>query len=245
MRNIIFIFLFFAFNGYSQNNSIKDTLTLEYYYNLGMPIINKIWNKYDKEEAISVLTKLKKENIKLLPRNNGKYSSALFSKLTEIDTSYSKLDFNFMFPMALADYGYTNQLLQIYSITNLVIGKFEYSYEMSKVFQNVVNMTEFLIVVAVKFIDDNPELDENRKKGLLKMKNGLNTIISALLSLITEEYKYYNKEDLLSLSSVFFIFYKNIYYFLDESAKNEFDKTIKKIANSHPIKEIQELAKNK
>ena len=105
----------------------------------------------------------------------------------------------------------------------------KYSNEITKfqilIIKNLDKQIEFLEL----FLKENPNLNENQKNGLIKLKKGINTVISGNFITLENDYKSYEISDICLLGDVFFEFYNRHRIAIDENSRNEFDKTMKKI----------------
>ncbi len=225
----------------------NDSLSIDEYYEFGIPSLNRMWSAKDYTKSGEVLDELKKISINALPRKKGVKSSLLFEKLTNTD-KYDFLnkdyyDFNMRFTSVLETMQFSQKLTMLY-ITNspMVDKKLKFSNEITAASITMLFLMEQEMDLLNTFLKDNPNLSEIQKNGLKKVQYGLSTTVGGMLQTIEKEYMYYERDDINSVFTYFIPFYSRINIFLDESSRLEFTKRLNIIAKKHEYEEIRKLA---
>ena len=222
-----------------------DTTGLNYYYNLGVPTINKVWVGDDYTNASKALQKIAASDLSKLPRKNSGEAMAIFNKIVDIenfqlfDSTYYTLQMQ-MQSSNQALQAVKNLMLLYYS-NNGSSQKIKYSNEITSCSISILFLLEKQMDITLSFFSDTTKLNERQKNGLMQAKKGLNTVISGVLVTIEKDYPYYQRNDIESLAAYFFPFFKRIQRIISDSDVIEFNRRIKSIRLNHEYKEIRDL----
>lgn len=219
------------------NAQSKTDDVLQSYYNAGMPTLNKDWSPEEFVNTIDIIVTAANEETLPLP-NSTDASKAIISKLTDYTnywffTSDAVSENEKIF----ADLNILNgisQLVVVYhqagSNSDQVLN---YSNEAMLMMCTMMKLMGTEMGLAQNFMTTHPDLNDVQKEGIRKMKMGLNTTISGMLTVIQTDYVQYNESDVCFLANVFFDFYKEQRDRIDEVSRNEFDKKRDDISKNH------------
>lgn len=247
MHKILLFFLccFFVITAFAQK---KDSLTTQDYIKMGFPNPERDWTAKDYTNVFNLLSEIAAKDIYLLPLKKGENSGEMFTKIVQVANSpfldEKKKDFETRFSFATNVAPYMGQVVMIYLKADPSKGeKLYFSNEVAAVMSSMLMLLEKQLVFVQEFLEINKDLNETQLEGLKKFKNGANTSITGMLQTLSDEYMYYEKEDILLLGERFFATYKNIYPFLNENAQIEYNLAFQKLAEKHEYEEIRKMAK--
>ncbi|RYU93341.1 hypothetical protein [Emticicia agri] len=225
----------------------SQNATINKYFDAGIPTLNKSWTAQEYVNAINLLDKLAKEGTLALPSTKNE-TKDLFFKISNFENYWffksevigyqDKMTFLLMVQKPLLTLYFT-----YISSAKEINGVIDYSTEMVSLQLIAIKLTDLQIEYTEKFIVANPNLTKIQQDGLQKMKTGLNTFISGNIATLKDEYIYYLEDDICRLSKVFFDFYRKNRLPIDEISRNEFDKNIKLMGETHKLACVKNLAK--
>lgn len=231
--SLIVVGLIFLFSEKDVSAQTIDELDKKYYA-LGVPIANKSWTRDEyKNAALLIKDAMKSDTISPLTSE-----SPILRKFLDAGSSYLFSDSFFSLNdkvLNLANVMEANgQVLVAYFGTDFDDKEvLVYSNEFIGLYMSNLDLFIKAMSIMNNFLDANPNLTAQQLEGVARMKNGLNTSISAALLTLEKEYIYFQKADICTFGVKFNDFYKIIEVDLDKDARNEFSKQLTSIKKTH------------
>jgi hypothetical protein len=186
-------------NGKVLSTPDDHSLTADEYLKLGMPAADRAWSGEEMGRAAKALATLAKDDAGKLPRYRSERSGVLFARMTSLQNleiyHVKKLSLDLRMSPALAYFGATNDVLQLYvsSFMNGVTGDSE--------LMELIGSDLRTAAVLLQLVDEElPTLKQSDPKnvqriaGLEKMRNGLATMTAGALTTLTEASSYRTSE---------------------------------------------------
>jgi hypothetical protein len=186
-------------NGKVLSTPDDHSLTAAEYLKLGMPATDRAWGGEEMRRAATTLAAMAKDDAGRLPRYRSERSGVLFARMTSSQNleiyHNKKLSLDLRMSPALAYFGATNDILQVY------VGSFLKGATGDSELMELIGSELRTAVVLLQLVDEElPTIKQGdpnaagQLAGLEKMRNGLATMTAGALTTLTEASSYRTSE---------------------------------------------------
>jgi hypothetical protein len=240
MSRLFLSVLLLAVVSFSSCQHEHPVVSLEYFYEQGIPEISSEWSTTDYIESINTLNRLVQSDSIALP-NAGEPGYALVLKMSDgknyFNGTWNELDFESKLQQAIALQKSLNPLVMGYAIDpKMSGGKCVNGTAMTHCQTTWLYLTDEILSLMDEFIATSPALDDVQKQGYNQMIVGLEQVLEGGLMTIATEYRLYQEEDICSLSSFYFPFLNRHQDKISAAKKAELLDEIDSKVKSHPLK---------
>lgn len=186
-------------NGKVLSTPDDHSLTADEYLKLGMPATDRAWGGKEMSRAATTLAAMAKDDAGKLPRYRSDRSGVLFARMTSLQNlemyENKALSLDLRMSPALAYFGATNDLLQVYvsSFMKGVTGDSELMELIGSDLRTAVVLLGLVDEELPNIKPDDPGA-AGRIAGLEKIRNGLATMAAGALTTLTEASSYRTSE---------------------------------------------------
>lgn len=232
---LIVCLLFCSLTHVEADTNVSNELPEEYYYKLGLPILEKSWSADDYKDALKVLKYISETEPHHLPSA----TSPILKKIADIDSSFIVTspyldDLNRKILLLQMGESIPYFLLLYISQGSDSLNKLKYSEECIMLMKSTLDLTRNILLSFDEFLVNDKGLTEEQLAGKNQMKLGLNNVVSGCITTLQSDYTVFEEDDICILGKHFYTFYSITEKYLDQNARNEFSRKIKSIQTSHP-----------
>jgi hypothetical protein len=241
MKTLLFSLLTLALLATAPASAEDKSYSVKTYIEKGLPSPDREWSAKDYQTAVEVLKKIAAEEKQALPRKGSPTSGPCFDRL--VNAENLSLIKNPKLPIGarLLETGQLMKQMSPLVLLYVTTDNKEYGPEILAMTLHSLVLADQAFIIADAFFAELPEKERNapaRQAGLKKMRSGMATSLTGVLTMLEED-EYYHGKPLERFSTDLVTVFPPVCRRLEPTVQKELKLRVQKLMKSHKNEKVR------